>query len=89
LPDTGAASALAIAEKIHHAVRQLRIQHESGANGYVSVSVGVASGTAEVFPNAAALVKAADEAMYQAKSTGRDKVVVFPNTPSKRKLSVA
>lgn len=89
LPDTGAASALLIAEKIHSAVRALRIRHESGASGHISVSVGVASGTTDRFADAAALVKAADEAMYQAKSTGRDKVVVFPTARPGHKLSIA
>jgi diguanylate cyclase (GGDEF)-like protein len=87
LPDTGPANALVIAEKIHAAVGLLGIQHENGANGRISVSVGVASGTAASFPDVAALVKAADEAMYQAKSTGRDKVLLFSRSHPAQDLS--
>jgi diguanylate cyclase (GGDEF)-like protein len=89
LPDTGPAAALVIAEKIHTSVRQLDIQHESGANGRISVSVGVASGTSESFADVAALVKAADDAMYQVKSTGRDKVLLYAMPSPAHNLSAA
>jgi len=90
LPDTGAAAALAIAEKIHSAVQALAITHQHGAHGRISVSVGVASGTTDDYSSASALVRAADDAMYQAKSTGRDKVVVYEaSQAAARERSVA
>lgn len=89
LPDTGPANALIIAERIHAAVSQLDIHHEFGANGRISVSVGVASGTTDAFADVAALVKAADEAMYQVKSTGRDKVLLFSKPRPSRALPAA
>jgi len=64
------------AEKICEDVRHLRVDHANGDLGRVTLSLGVA-----IFPDhateAEALVKAADVALYQAKRSGRDQVVVF------------
>ncbi len=76
LPETGYDGAAHIAERICHVVRRLPFT----ANGqpiYVTVSIGAA-----VFPahgmTGAALVRAADEALYVAKRRGRDQWHVAP-----------
>ncbi len=79
LPTTSAEAAITHGERIRAAVRKLDIQHTSAPLGRVSVSVGVASATrfdavsAEVMFDR--LMQVADEALYVAKNTGRDRVV--------------
>jgi diguanylate cyclase (GGDEF)-like protein len=67
--------ALARAEKIRAAAAQLGVSHAGKDLGAITLSLGVA-----VFPDhaseAAALAKAADVALYQAKSGGRNRVVM-------------
>lgn len=63
------------AEKIREAAKLLSVSHANRDLGAITLSLGVA-----IFPDhaseAAALVKAADVALYQAKSGGRDRVVM-------------
>jgi diguanylate cyclase (GGDEF)-like protein len=64
------------AEKIREAASVLRISHANRDLGAITLSMGVA-----MFPDhglhATALFKAADVALYQAKSGGRNQVVMF------------
>ena len=62
-----------IAERIREAVEQNEIQ-SGGFDGAVTVSLGVA-GTHDGVPSLMALLKASDEAVYQAKNAGRNQVV--------------
>lgn len=72
LPETAADGALAVAEKIREVVRATPFEFEAQRLP-VGVSIGVA-----VFPDdgpsARRLVVAADEALYEAKRAGRDRV---------------
>jgi diguanylate cyclase (GGDEF)-like protein len=64
------------AEKIREAARLLNVSHGNQDLGAVTLSLGVA-----IFPDhgeePAAIVKAADVALYQAKCSGRNRVVVY------------
>lgn len=77
LPDTGADGAREVAEHIHQEVALLGIPHSTSDKGQISVSIGVAS-FVPAEPAAhhrhltpADLLKAADEALYEAKTAGR------------------
>ena len=76
LPDTDITGALQVAEGMRSAVENLRITHRySQDGGVVTVSIGVASvipGRSEGRP--ADLLKAADDALYQAKERGRNRI---------------
>ena len=64
------------AEKIREGAKLLSVSHANRDLGAITLSLGVA-----IFPDhaseAAAMVKAADVALYQAKSGGRNRVVMF------------
>jgi diguanylate cyclase (GGDEF)-like protein len=72
LPGTDEAGAIATAQSMCDAVRDLRIEHTSSPYGFVSISVGVASTASQRFEPT--LAGAADEALYRAKETGRNRV---------------
>jgi diguanylate cyclase (GGDEF)-like protein len=66
------------AERIRTAIERLEVCDENGRPVPVRVSIGVAC--LEVKDTAEVLVDRADRAMYQAKSNGRNRVVVAPST---------
>jgi diguanylate cyclase (GGDEF)-like protein len=74
LPDTDAASGLVVAEKIRAIVFSLGIDRAKGDPNPVTVSVGLATQIPAGNAEPSALVAAADEALYAAKDTGRNRV---------------
>lgn len=74
LPNTDAAGALAVAECIRAAVRALAIPHAGSEHGFATVSIGVAALAPGCPQGPAALVEAADAALYDAKRAGRNTV---------------
>ncbi|MDR3418095.1 MAG: GGDEF domain-containing protein [Nevskia sp.] len=79
LPDTAALDALHVAERIQQSVDALRLTHEkSPFFKRVTISIGVATlRPADADPDAsepADLVRAADAALYRAKSEGRHRI---------------
>ncbi len=77
LPGTPLDEALAIAESISNAVRDLRIAHAASATGYVSLSIGAATSMPGPETTKARLIGDADAALYRAKEAGRDRVEAF------------
>ncbi|MDT9694133.1 diguanylate cyclase, partial [Streptomyces sp. P9(2023)] len=60
-------------ERIRVAIRDLNIGHAGSESGIVTISAGVASfSPAEPHRDAAAFLRAADVALYEAKGRGRD-----------------
>lgn len=77
LPATDCKAAFAVAERMLHYVRDLRLPHANRPEGIMTISLGVAS----VVPSLAGLtpenlVEAADQALYKAKQQGRDRACV-------------
>ena len=76
LPDTTASGAAAIAEKIRRAISDLAIEHASSEFGRVTASIGAISTIPEGNSEVTSVIRAADEALYNAKATGRNKVAL-------------
>jgi diguanylate cyclase (GGDEF)-like protein len=76
LPDTSALGAAQIAEKIRSAICACQIEHAGSEYGCVTASIGAVSREPQIDDDLTAVIKAADEALYNAKATGRNKVSV-------------
>jgi diguanylate cyclase (GGDEF)-like protein len=74
LPDTDLDGAVTVAETIRAAVVDLGIEHADGPAGRVSLSLGVVSGLAADATDGA-WIEAADRLLYEAKASGRNRVV--------------
>jgi diguanylate cyclase (GGDEF)-like protein len=81
LPQTDAASALLVAEHIRVKVKDLNIffkpeRFDGLPNSVVTISLGIASVVPGQENDAATLVLAADEALYNSKRQGRDRLTM-------------
>ncbi len=73
LPETPRSEALAVAERLRQAVEAERFE-SGGQRVPVTISLGVASGPPPVVENPHEILKLADEALYRAKESGRNRV---------------
>jgi diguanylate cyclase (GGDEF)-like protein len=76
IPDAEPKCAARIAERLRAAVEALAIPHEATSRGFVTVSIGVAAIVPKRGTGAYELVESADRALYRAKGTGRNRVVI-------------
>ena len=79
LPRTTAAQALEIIERIRQGISQLAIPRDGAAAIRVTISIGVAV-PSQARRTLDDLLAAADHALYQAKRSGRDRVVIYADT---------
>ena len=78
LAHTGANGAVAVAERVRQAVEEMALEHACSPTGRsVTVSLGVATTIPDRHGSAGDLLAAADQALYEAKRSGRNQVRVF------------
>jgi diguanylate cyclase (GGDEF)-like protein len=74
LYDSDTQGALGAAERILDCVRALRLEHpDSAVGGYVTVSIGCATARESEVSDPHKLIDRADQALYRAKNSGRDR----------------
>ena len=78
MPSTEEKNAVLVAEKIRQGVEQKDIPHmKSTVAPHVTLSLGVATIIPDDLETPESLIKRADEALYRAKSSGRNRVVLW------------
>jgi diguanylate cyclase (GGDEF)-like protein/PAS domain S-box-containing protein len=80
LPDMDGDGAVRLAERVRSTLHQLALPHQASGKSIVTISIGVVDlSQASKFVSAAELVEAADQALYDAKTKGRDRIAVAQN----------
>lgn len=74
-PGTTAAQMQTLALEVQRTLATLALPHPTAPIGYVTLCAGVAAHVAQAGEAPERLVQAADQALYQAKATGRNRVV--------------
>jgi diguanylate cyclase (GGDEF)-like protein len=75
LPETTVATAKMVAERLHSGVGTHVFLKNAGVNAHMSTSIGIA-GLPDHAKTKEDLVRKADEAMYRAKSEGRNRLCI-------------
>jgi diguanylate cyclase (GGDEF)-like protein len=84
LPDTNGDGAMQIAEAMRAEIEGLHIEHAySGVAKFVTVSLGISTIVPEHLSKTGTLIHAADRALYQAKRSGRNCVVMYSDAKKK------
>lgn len=80
-PNTPPSLASVLAERLRQHIEQHELLIPNGANRQpairITVSIGVAAGLNQEARNSKLLVRKADKALYQAKQTGRNRIVIY------------
>lgn len=74
LPDTDAEGAITLAENLRRKIEELGFSHAASPNGVVTLSGGCATLTPMAGEDLADLLSSADEALYEAKRQGRNRI---------------
>ncbi|MGR3279399.1 diguanylate cyclase domain-containing protein [Acaryochloris marina NIES-2412] len=83
LPNVNSVEATQVASAIRNAIHQLQIPHSTSiAQTYVTLSMGIATMIPSLNNSPQELIKASDNALYQAKAQGRDRYISWNEMPS-------
>ncbi len=76
LPNTPAGGGLIVGERARYAIRKMALPHEQSEFGQVTISIGVAALVPRMNQGPEVLIATADKALYEAKTQGRNRVVL-------------
>lgn len=76
LPETSPREARTVAERLRHAIADFPFHDSAAERVHVSASLGIATFPAPGIDRPEELVRAADDALYRAKTAGKNRVVV-------------
>jgi diguanylate cyclase (GGDEF)-like protein len=76
LPETDRHGAYAIAEKMLHGIEELKIPNPAHESQFLTISIGISMRTLPQVSSRSDLLDQADAALYEAKSAGRNRIVV-------------
>ncbi|WP_117149012.1 diguanylate cyclase domain-containing protein [Paraliobacillus zengyii] len=80
LPNSNEIKAKKIAQELKERVEKIQISHvKSPVSKYVTLSIGLITVRPNSMINKNNILKQADQALYQAKTSGRNKISIFPN----------
>ena len=81
LPHTNSKGAAKVAQKIHQAIQEMQVPHIGSAiSKFLTISIGIATKIPSVETVPLDLIEAADRALYQAKSNGRNRFFIDVNS---------
>ena len=79
LPNTSAQGAIHMAQRVQAAIQTLALPHSaSETSAFVTLSIGVSGGIPCCEASPVTLIKIADQALYQAKIEGRNRLILKP-----------
>ena len=85
LPRTDRMTAARLAEQVRQEIANMPVESDEGEILQVTSSIGVATYEGELFEKVEQFIKAADQAVYTAKSSGRNCVRIF--APKAKKVA--
>ncbi|WP_322843817.1 sensor domain-containing diguanylate cyclase [Pseudomonas sp. B33.4] len=82
MPDTDIEGATVVAQLIIERLQQANIAHPTSPETRVSLSIGIAAARGAQLDPVHGLIECADQALYQAKTAGRNRFMTSPAQPS-------
>jgi diguanylate cyclase (GGDEF)-like protein len=81
MPATEEAGAAMVAERLRRGFESLMIPHQASRLGHVTISGGLATLRPRPLQDSAILTETADQALYRAKTGGRNRICAAPDAP--------